>query len=124
MPFVRRDAEGRIVAVFHQKVEGGLEEVDPESQELSDFLTSAHLNEGVNQDFIASDLGLARVLEDLIDLLIEKGVFRFTDLPEAAQSKLLARRGLRKEFAYVEALFSPDEDVIAADNEADEEGFL
>ncbi len=124
MPFVKRDDEGKIVAVFHQKVEGGLEEVDLESQEFRDFLTSAHLDEAVNKDFLASDLGLARVLEDLVDLLIEKGVFRFTDLPEAAQTKLLARRGLRKEFAYVETLFSPDEDVIAADAESDEDGFL
>lgn len=43
-----------------------------------------------------SDLGLARVLEDLIDLLSQKGVIQFTDLPEAAQEKLLSRKDLRK----------------------------
>jgi hypothetical protein len=36
-----------------------------------------------------------RVLEDVIDLLVEKGVFRFTDLPAPAQEKLLSRRSLR-----------------------------
>ena len=37
----------------------------------------------------SSDAGLARVTEDLIELLIARGVIRFTDLPLAAQNKLL-----------------------------------
>ena len=62
---------------------------------------------------------------DLIDLLIEKNVFRFHDLPEMAQQKLIQRRGLRREFAYVETLFGDDEDgefVEVPDD--DEEGYL
>ncbi|MEY4757633.1 MAG: hypothetical protein RJA34_2531 [Pseudomonadota bacterium] len=39
-----------------------------------------------------SDASLARVLEDLIDVLISRGVVQFTDLPDAAQAKLLERR--------------------------------
>jgi hypothetical protein len=35
------------------------------------------------------------VLEDVIDVLITRGVIQFTDLPEAAQSKLLERRETR-----------------------------
>ena len=42
-----------------------------------------------------TDIGLARVLEDLIDVLITRGVIQFTDLPEAAQAKLLERRETR-----------------------------
>lgn len=42
-----------------------------------------------------SDLALVRVLEDLIDTLIEKGLIQFTDLPPAAQAKLLSRRETR-----------------------------
>jgi hypothetical protein len=42
-----------------------------------------------------TDTGLARVLEDLIDVLITRGVIQFTDLPDAAQSKLLERRETR-----------------------------
>jgi hypothetical protein len=56
-----------------------------------------------------SDLALARVMEDLIDVLIEKGVIMFTDFPEAAQKKLLERRGFRKEFSYVQNLFGDDQ---------------
>jgi hypothetical protein len=42
-----------------------------------------------------SDTAIARVLEDLIDILITRGVIQFTDLPEAAQGKLLNRRQTR-----------------------------
>jgi len=42
-----------------------------------------------------TDIGLARVLEDLIDVLINRGLIQFTDLPEAAQAKLLERRQTR-----------------------------
>ena len=43
----------------------------------------------------ASDAGLARVTEDLIDILITRGVIQFTDFPPAAQAKLLERRQTR-----------------------------
>lgn len=42
-----------------------------------------------------SDAAIARVLEDLIDVLIQRGVIQFTDLPAAAQEKLLSRRETR-----------------------------
>jgi len=42
-----------------------------------------------------TDIGLVRVLEDLIDVLMRKGVLQFTDLPEAAQLKLLQRQTAR-----------------------------
>jgi hypothetical protein len=42
-----------------------------------------------------TDASLARVLEDLIDVLITRGVIQFTDLPDAAQAKLLERRQTR-----------------------------
>lgn len=42
-----------------------------------------------------TDIGLARVLEDLIDVLITRGLIQFTDLPDAAQAKLLERRQTR-----------------------------
>jgi len=42
-----------------------------------------------------TDAGLARVTEDLIDILINRGVIQFTDFPPAAQAKLLERRQTR-----------------------------
>ena len=110
MPFVKRDEEtGEIVGVFHQPMQEGLEEVDSRDAELSVFLYDVLLDYGVRRGWIDSDLSLVRVLEDLVDVLIERGAFMFTDLPDAAQEKLRGRRGLRKEFAYVETLFGGEE---------------
>lgn len=43
-----------------------------------------------------SDLDMIRVLDDLIELLIDKGVIQFTELPAQAQDKLLKRTQLRR----------------------------
>lgn len=108
MPFIVRDSEGHIAGVYNQPVEGG-EEVAADDPELALFV-QATAPQG--EQWVHSDLGLARVMEDLVDILIEKNVINFTDFPHGAQKKLLERRGLRKEFAYVASLFgSPDEDT-------------
>ena len=122
MSFVKRDEAGKIIAVYASAEQPGLEQVNPNDPQPIEFLNDGDNDAVAKKDMIESDLGLARVLEDLIDLLIEKGTFRFTDLPDAAQQKLLARRGLRKEFAYVETLFGGDEDEEFPGHE--EGGFL
>lgn len=48
--------------------------------------------EASQQALAESDAALARVTEDLIDVLITRGVIQFTDLPPAAQEKLLLRK--------------------------------
>lgn len=89
--YVKRDENGDIVKV--SKVQDGdcLESVDSSDKELADFLTSLRGQE----DMTRSDLDFVRVLEDVIHLLMDKGVIRFTDLPEAARDKLTARQSLR-----------------------------
>lgn len=42
-----------------------------------------------------SDVDMMRILEDLIDLLSEKRLMQFTELPLAAQKKLLSRKWVR-----------------------------
>ncbi len=48
-----------------------------------------------------SDADLARVTEDLISLLVQKGIILFTELPEAVQVKLLDREKLREKLGPV-----------------------
>ncbi|MBI1985715.1 MAG: hypothetical protein HYW28_12880 [Rhodospirillales bacterium] len=107
MPFVHKDTDGKILAVYTEPVEGAVE-VAPNDPELVAFI---HQNiPGVNVDeWVQSDLGLARVLEDLIQVLIDRKVIMFTDFPPGAQGKLRARRGLRREFSVVEELFGEQE---------------
>ncbi len=127
MPYVKRDDRGGIAAVYRHPIEDGLEAVPDDNPELLEFLKLTGWDAEANKEFLESDLGLARVLEDLIDVLIGNKAMQFTDLPPAAQRKLLSRRGLRKEFAYVEDLFAVDEegyDDAATDREAEEGGFI
>ena len=47
--------------------------------------------------FRESDIQLARVLEDLINILIERNLIRFTDFPAAAQKRLNDRQSMRNQ---------------------------
>jgi len=111
MPFVHRDAEGTILAIYEEYMEG-TEEVEPNDPALIDFVQRnlPQAETMLNDEWLQSDLALARVLEDLIEVLMEKKLILFTDFPEGAQQKLRERRGLRKELSYVEGLFGEDEE--------------
>lgn len=113
--FVRRDAEGAIVGLTQEAPaaeEAGLgqwaaaEADDPEVQAFVRQLAQAAEN-----PLADTDAALARVTEDLIDILIDKGVIQFTDLPSAAQHKLLQRRQTRSRWTNRLNLLG-DEDVI------------
>lgn len=117
MPFVKRNDSGAIVAVFRQPVQDGLDELDPHDPELTDFLYDTVFDLAARKEWIESDLGLVRVLEDLVQVLIDKGVIMFTDLPDAAQEKLRGRSGFRRQFAYVETLFGSEDGDYGDGNE-------
>ncbi|MCW8914905.1 MAG: hypothetical protein OQK24_03510 [Magnetovibrio sp.] len=124
MPYVMRNAEGHIIAVLSEEVEGS-EFVAANDRQLSFFLSQESPEKVAQKELMESDLGLIRVFEDLINVLIEKGVIMFNDLPEPAQNKLLARSGLRQEFSYVDELFNPgDEEEFLPPPDDDGEGFL
>ena len=59
-----------------------------------------------------SDAGLARVTEDLIDILITRGVIQFTDFPPGAQAKLLQRRLTRSTLSQRLKLLDEGGDLI------------
>lgn len=91
MPYVKRDEQGRVVAVSLEHGDGFEEEVAADAPELSVFAANpaASLDE-TDQDFV-------RVLEDVVQLLIDKGIILFTDLPASAQEKIMRRQQLRSE---------------------------
>ncbi len=109
MPFVHKDAAGKILAVYTDPVEGA-QEVAPDDPALKEFIQNNIPGTDGGNEWMQSDLALARVIEDLIEVLIDKKLIMFTDFPEGAQRKLLDRRGLRKEFDLVEDLFGDGED--------------
>ena len=91
--YIKRNHTGAIVAVSKEPSVEFAEFIDRDAPELLQFLHSGKTLEQLALE--QSDQTMARVLEDVVGLLVEQGVIRFTDLPEAAQIKLLARRELR-----------------------------
>ncbi len=123
MPFVHKDAAGKILAVYTDPVEGA-QEVSPDDPALKEFIQSNIPGAaGGGNEWMESDLALARVIEDLIEVLIDKKVIMFTDFPEGAQKKLRDRRGRRKEFDLVEDLFGDDIEAFEA-GDGEDSGLL
>lgn len=94
----RRDADGCIVAVTRETLSGQeLSQGRWQALPWDDPGIQAFLQDSLGQGnpLSQTDSGLARVLEDLVDVLITRGLIQFTDLPEAAQSKLFDRRRVR-----------------------------
>ena len=90
--YVKRNAQGLVVAVSVEPLDG-FESATASAEELA-----AHMEQSVapQNRLEESDRDVVRVLDDLINLLVEKNTIRFTDLPLAAQRKLLERKGLRR----------------------------
>jgi hypothetical protein len=93
MPFVKRDEQGAIVAISQLQEAGFSEELPTGSPELTAFLHAMDVASSID----ATDQDFVRVLEDVVELLIEKGVILFTDLPESAQEKVMLRQQLRSQ---------------------------
>jgi predicted RNA-binding protein len=91
--FVLRNAEGTIFAISKITDSSFHESVADDAVELIAFIQSAKSTEQLALE--QTDQTMARVMEDVVNLLVEQGVIRFTDLPDAAQDKLLNRRELR-----------------------------
>lgn len=93
MPYIKRDEQGAIVAVSQEVGDGFDELIEPETDELNSFLAQWQVEQnGLSE----TDTGFIRVLEDVIDVLINKNIIRFTDLPEAARQKMQQRQQLRE----------------------------
>lgn len=97
MPYVRRDATGQVIALSSEPLEG-FEHVPADLPEIAEF---EHRLAGTRSRLEESDRDVVRVLDDLVNLLIDKNLIRFTDLPAAAQRKLIARRGLRESGSHL-----------------------
>lgn len=92
--YIKRGIDGEITAVSKEFLNDFTDWLEDDDKELMDFLYS--LKTSRQQDLEESDLTMVRVLEDVINLLIEQNIIRFTDLPQPAQVKLLSRRKLRE----------------------------
>ena len=94
MAYIFKNAQGVVVAASAAESFGeDWTFVEDNSIEYLEFLENSLAK---NAPFRESDIQLARVLEDLISVLIERNLIRFTDFPQAAQKRLNDRQNMRK----------------------------
>lgn len=95
MIYVERDENGVIVAIRHTPGEKATEKKSVLDEELIEFLKGVSVDPFVQMLYL-SDIGIIRIVEDLIDLLIRKKIILSTDLPPEAQQKLRERQQVRQ----------------------------
>ncbi|MFN3580931.1 MAG: tryptophan synthase subunit beta [Pseudomonas sp.] len=108
MYYVKRDAAGLLCQVETRPFDDMHGEMSDEDPELQQWLTARKLADNL-QRLESSDLEMIRVLDDLIAVLINKGVIRITDLPPAAHSKLMQRTHARQAVSNLSSLINDDE---------------
>ncbi len=84
MPYVRRDVRGRIESVHRASIADAVEYLDPSDPELRLFLTEeCGTTDGGNGAF-----DLLPVLEEVLRLLLAKGLVAVDELSNEAQASL------------------------------------
>lgn len=98
MLYIERDQEGTIVAIRQTPSKNATEKKSVMDDELIEFLKKGDIDPWV-QMLSLSDMGIVRIVEDLIDLLIRKKVIISTELPMEAQQKLRDRQQVRQQLS-------------------------
>lgn len=91
MAYVLKNSDGNITAASAEAMDGW-DYIDETNEKYAVFL-EAELTK--QNPFRESDIQLARVLEDLIEILISRNLMSFTDFPSAAQKRLNERQAMR-----------------------------
>lgn len=112
MYFIERDTHGRILRVESDTFPGATEQSHETTTEIAEWLKVHHMRTSTIQELQQSDLDMVRVLEDLIDVLMSKGVISITDLPPAAQNKLFNRAQARQRLGGLEDLIADDDELL------------
>ena len=97
MAYIKRNNYGEIISIHENDGNEHLEYLENDTLELKKFLIKAEVPKMLKNSLSSTDGEMVRVIDDLINLLIEKQVFVFTELPEAVQIKLNTRSTMRSE---------------------------
>lgn len=109
MLYVQRDGDGQVVRVESEPFDAMTGSAGPEDESVQRWLAQQEQVRSRLARLQRSDLEMVRVLEDLVDVLVTRGVIRYTDLPEPAQRKLEARAQTRAQLSGLGELLG-DED--------------
>lgn len=111
MPYVSRDEDGKVIGINDRSSPVAREYLPSEHPEVIDFLQGAS-PDAMLERLNITDAEMARITEDLVDVLIARNVINFTDLPVQAQRKLVARQKLRRNLSALSNLVSDADDIF------------
>ncbi len=95
MIYVERNEQGNITSLSLTSSTTN-EEISVGSPELIEFIKHApNCDELTTLVLNRLDLDMVRVIEDLLDIMIDRDLLRFTDLPIPVQDKLMFKRKIR-----------------------------
>lgn len=106
MPHVIRNPDGEIVGLSEDPHGEKAEDLPLSHPEVQAFLEVAR------DRLSTSDTDTIRVIEDIVDVLIQKKLILLTDLPPAAQRKLSERQDMRSELSVLDNLIVDEEDIL------------
>jgi CHASE3 domain sensor protein len=108
MFYVQRDQQGLLIRVEGAPYAEATETLPADHHEIQAWYANDVIEHSLKQ-LKQSDFEMIRVLDDLIQVLISKGVIRVTDLPSAAQAKLMDRTQARETLGGLNHLINDDE---------------
>jgi hypothetical protein len=118
MFYVQRDAEGQLMRVEAEAYAESTETLPADHPDLQAWFANEVMATSLKQlkqikqlkQLKQSDLEMIRVLDDLIEVLISKGVILVTDLPAPAQAKLMDRTQAREALGGLSHLVDDEEE--------------
>lgn len=112
MPYIKRNDDHSIHSIAQHKDNDHQEYLAATASDVVNFLSNQKEVDLSKHALAESDKEIARITEDLINLLISKNVILFTELPDAVQQKLLGREKLRSSLNGVMDNFLDDDELL------------
>lgn len=112
MPYISRDENGKIDALLDKAQDPKLEFLPINHPEVLLFISQSGFSDPAKIALSASDHEAVRVIEDLINVLVEKQIILHTDLPKVARQKLQFRNQLRENPESLDNLIVDDNDIL------------
>ncbi len=117
MPYISRDSNGYIIKISDNATNDEQEFLTEDNKEIIEYLSKIAKSELRDSEqfinkLVRTDNAMARIIEDLVNVLIAKNIINFTDLPLLAQRKLISRQNMRSNLAAFSNLVSDKNNII------------
>lgn len=107
-----RDDDGAIIGVTDAAAQDAEWLAETDAEVVDYVRREAEKVHAAKAALVDSDVEMVRVIEDLIGVMIEKGVIRYTDLPEAARLKIESRTRIRRSLNSLDNLMVDEQDIL------------